>query len=255
MGILIHPILIHGQDRLAFWRKCQGDRFARVEIPAAALPARAGLVRAGEQPLKSYPWSSYPSYLVAAGKRPAWLRVERVLGSVRIGADDSQGRRGYDAWMEGRVLECGRSQSRQSLEAERKGVRQGWYLGDRSFKGKLLRRIADLPGGRPANSVGGEAVSAWSEEDAEQWIGSALADLGLDSEGLGRLAKGASEKLVMAWWLRVHTTLSRRWIAQRLQMGHETRVTLAVREVARSQVGPLAKLKRRVEDVRPSDDS
>ena len=50
-------------------------------------PVRAGLVRAGEQPLKGYPWSSYPSYLVASAKRPGWLRVERVLGSVGIGAD------------------------------------------------------------------------------------------------------------------------------------------------------------------------
>jgi len=218
-------------------------------------PVRAGLVRAGEQPLKGYQWSSYPSYLVAARERPVWLRVERVLGSVGIGADDSRGRRGYEAWMEGQVLECCRSQSRPSLEAEWKGVRRGWYLGDRTFKGKLLGRIADLLEGRQADSVGGEAVSAWSEEDAEQWIGSALADLGLDAAALRTLAKGASEKLVMAWWLRGHTTLSRQWIAERLQMGHETRVTLAVREVARTHGGPLAKLKRRVEEVRPSDDS
>jgi hypothetical protein len=38
-------------------------------------------------------------------------------------------------------------------------------------------------------------------------------------------------------------------------MGHETRVTLAVREIARTHAGPLAKLKRRVEEVRQSDDS
>ena len=45
-------------------------------------PARAGLIGIGKEKLKSYRWSSYPWYLNRAGKRPAWLKVERVLGSV-----------------------------------------------------------------------------------------------------------------------------------------------------------------------------
>ena len=118
-----------------------------------------------------------------------------------------------------------------------------------------MGRIEEMLEGRQADSVGGEAVRAWSQEEAERWIGSAVAELGLDPGSLRTLAKGASEKWVMAWWLRAHTTLSRQWIAQRLQMGHETRVTLAVREVAGTDTGPLAKLKRRVEQVRLSNNS
>ena len=112
-------------------------------------------MRAGEQPLKGYAWSSYPSDLAAAGKRP------------------------------------------------------GWYLGDRSFKGKLWERIGGLLENRKADSVNGEAVGAWSREDAERWIGSALAELGMDEEALRTTPKGTDEKDVMAWWLRGHTTLSR----------------------------------------------
>ncbi len=67
--------------------------------------------------------------------------------------------------------------------------------------------------------------------------------------------RGPGEELVMAWWLRGHTTRSRPWIAQRLHLGHATRVTLAVREVSRSKDGPLAKLKRRLQEVRQPDDS
>jgi hypothetical protein len=59
----------------------------------------------------------------------------------------------------------------------------------------------------------------------------------------------------MAWWLRGHTTLSRHWIAQRLRMGPETRVTWAVREVSRTKGGPLAELKQRIEAVRQPQDS
>ena len=42
-------------------------------------PARAGLL-GPEQPLASFPWSSYPRYLSGPAQRPAWLRVERLLG-------------------------------------------------------------------------------------------------------------------------------------------------------------------------------
>ncbi len=47
-------------------------------------PARAGLVRIGEQPLKRYRWSSYPWYLNRAGKKPAWLRREHVMGALGL---------------------------------------------------------------------------------------------------------------------------------------------------------------------------
>ncbi len=33
-----------------------------------------------EQPLEAYPWSSYPLYLAESAPRPAWLRVDRLLG-------------------------------------------------------------------------------------------------------------------------------------------------------------------------------
>ena len=42
-------------------------------------PARAGMLRP-EDPLRAYPWSSYPAYLVPAASRPPWVRVDRVIG-------------------------------------------------------------------------------------------------------------------------------------------------------------------------------
>jgi REP element-mobilizing transposase RayT len=42
-------------------------------------PARAKRL-IPEQPLRAYAWSSWPEDLKRPGKRPAWLRVERVLG-------------------------------------------------------------------------------------------------------------------------------------------------------------------------------
>jgi REP-associated tyrosine transposase len=40
--------------------------------------ARAKLLRPHE-PLRSYPWSSWPEYLKAPSRRPGWLRVDLLL--------------------------------------------------------------------------------------------------------------------------------------------------------------------------------
>ena len=53
-------------------------------------PARAKLVVA-DVPLKSFAWSSWPAYLLARSKRPAWLRVDRLLGEWGITKDSPEG--------------------------------------------------------------------------------------------------------------------------------------------------------------------
>jgi REP element-mobilizing transposase RayT len=65
-------------------------------------PVRAKLLAAG-QPLHSYRWSSYPLYLAPPGKRPGWLRVDRLLGEMGILKDSKAGRRElgggwYSSW-------------------------------------------------------------------------------------------------------------------------------------------------------------
>ncbi len=49
-------------------------------------PSRAGLVRPDEA-LRAYRWSIWPAYLASPGRRPACLRVDRVLGESRIPKD------------------------------------------------------------------------------------------------------------------------------------------------------------------------
>src|SRR5258706_9575387 len=44
-------------------------------------PARAKVL-SSEAPLRAFRWSSYPEYLKTPGQRPAWLRVDRVLGEL-----------------------------------------------------------------------------------------------------------------------------------------------------------------------------
>jgi len=75
-------------------------------------PARAKLVVA-DAPSKSFAWSSWPAYLLARSKRPAWLRVDRLVGewgipeTVRRGGNGLSGR-----WRNGAGRRKARSSSR-----------------------------------------------------------------------------------------------------------------------------------------------
>src|SRR5690349_1962436 len=80
-------------------------------------PVRAKLIDA-EQPLQTFPWSSYPEYLKPPGRRLQWLRVDRLLGENGIFKDSPAGRRQFGLRME---------QRRPSEKAKQwKPLRRGW---------------------------------------------------------------------------------------------------------------------------------
>ena len=88
-------------------------------------PVRAKLLEI-EQPLKAYRWSSYPEYLLVASKRPAWLRVDRLLGQWGIGEESIAGRNQFARGMEERKAQ------EESLQHEDwKRLRRGWCWGRR----------------------------------------------------------------------------------------------------------------------------
>ena len=83
-------------------------------------PVRAGLIRP-EQPLQTYPWSSYPLYLQEPAQRPAWLRVDRLLGEWGIPKDSAAGREQF----------AGQMEARRRAEGVGDYEPQGWGLGKR----------------------------------------------------------------------------------------------------------------------------
>lgn len=64
------------------------------------------------------PRPSFPAYAGRPSKRPAWLRVDRVLGSLRLQRDDARARRGYEAYLESRAL----GMERRELKGMPKGA-------------------------------------------------------------------------------------------------------------------------------------
>src|SRR6266511_6485497 len=100
-------------------------------------PVRAKLLMP-EQPLRDYRWSSYAEYLKAPGRRWRWLRVDRLLGEMRIPQDSTAGRRQFELAMEQR--------RGQETGQEWKGLRRGWYYGDAAFRQQLLEQVQGQAG-------------------------------------------------------------------------------------------------------------
>ncbi len=215
-------------------------------------PARTGLIRIGAERLKRYRWSSYPWYLNRAGKRAGWLSPERVMGSLGFGPKDVKG---YEAYIEGRVLELGSKAGRKELEEEWQALRRGWYVGDEGFAEKLKEHLVRVMKGRRRESHSGEAKAAHDEAVAERELQRAFRALGLNEGMVEGLPKGAAEKVVLAWWLRRRTTVSLRWVSERLGMGHYSRVTQAIRRAERRPGRKIKQIKHKLERLEMVEDT
>jgi putative transposase len=193
-------------------------------------PARAGLVRTGEL-LEQYRWSSYPSYLISPGKRANWLCVDRVLGELGARGDGRRDRQAYRKYTEELAKRYHEIEERKDLDREWKLLRRGWYLGSESFREKVLAVLDAVLDGKERESYQGEELRAHDEAEADRILQVGLRVLKLKEQDFTKMAKGAPEKQVLAWWLRKRTVVGRKWISQRLKMGDVSRVTQAINAV------------------------
>ena len=169
-------------------------------------PARAKLVAAND-PLKAFVWSSWPAYLLAPSKRPAWLRVDRLLGEWGIPKDSPAGRQRLDQALEER---------RGAEEGEEfKPIRRGWCLGEKAFRKELLAQMSERIGAEHY----GEERSETAAAQAEQIIAAELKRRRWREGELKKRPKGDGEKVAVAARLRAETTMTVGWIAERLEMG------------------------------------
>ena len=148
------------------------------------------------------------------------------------------------------MLELGIKAGRTELEASWKGLRRDWYVGGEGFRLGLLARAREMLTGKRRESLGGEVRRAHDQEQAERMVEWGLRRLGVRQEALRNQPKGQAEKQVLAWWLRGQTTVGRRWIAERLEMGYETRVSEAVSLVEGSRARKILELKEKLQGYR-----
>jgi len=169
-------------------------------------PVRAHLL-AQEQPLRDWRWSSYGHYLQGPTKRPAWLRVDRLLGEMGIPQDSTAGRRQFESAMEER--------RRRDEPGPWKSVERGWCLGDEEFRQELLEQMEPKLG----RHHGGPERQETAESRAERLLAEELERRGWSAEQLAGRRKGDREKVRIARRLRRETTMTLDWIAEQLNMG------------------------------------
>jgi len=173
-------------------------------------PARAKLLKP-EQPLRAYRWSSWPAYRKRPGQRPAWLRVDRVLGEANLKTDNATGRRQLE-----QALEQRRELERSQESGDWKRLRRGWCWGPKTFREELLEWIGQKQG--PQHY--GEELRESEEQKAQRLVAGLLRQAGWTEEELERRRKGDRKKARMAARLRAETTMTWAWITERLAMGH-----------------------------------
>ena len=201
-------------------------------------PARAGLIRVGREKLKRYRWSSYPWYLSRRG--PRWLNRGKVMASLELKESD---RRGYEAYLESRALELAIKKGRRELDEQWRVLRRGWYLGEDSFRHKLEDWLDQAASGTRRESHSGGARQAHNEAAAGKLLWRGRKALGLNAARWEALPAASLEKVALAWLLRRQTTVSLRWVAEHLQMGHYTRVCQAVSRMNRKPARKLRELR------------
>jgi hypothetical protein len=151
--------------------------------------------------------------------------------------------------VEGRVLELAIKARREELEQDWKGLRRGWYLGGEGFGERLTGLLEKAVEGRQRASHSGPARVAHDQAAAERLVRAGMKAVGLQASDLKKLRKGAPEKAALAWWLRERTTVRLAWIAERLDMGHASRVSQAVARMRKRPGRRLKQLQRMLKGV------
>jgi len=172
-------------------------------------PVRANLLKS-EKRLSAYAWSSYGEYLKSPARRLPWLRVDRLLGEMRIPQDTAAGRREFERQME---LRRGQEDPEQW---ER--LRRGWCWGAETFRQELLAQMEEKMGQEHYGAERHETAVAKAERIVEE----EMKRLGWRKADLVRHAKGHARKVRIASRLRGETTMTLQWIAERLNMGTKT---------------------------------
>jgi hypothetical protein len=169
-------------------------------------PARAKII-SGEQKLADFLWSSFSVYLKRPEWRPKWLEIRQLLGEHRIPRDSAAGRRQFERRMEERRW--------AELDEEWRPIRRGWYLGDKKFRKELLAQMKE----QRTEHHYGEAARESDAEFAETIVQEELKRRKWREQELIARRKGDAEKVKIAARLRRETTVTLKWIAERLRMG------------------------------------
>jgi REP element-mobilizing transposase RayT len=174
-------------------------------------PVRARMISLQER-LFDYRWSSYRFY-AAREERPEWFEPRRALGELGL-EDTVSGRRRYAERMRQRAVE----ELEEGNAHENEKLRRGWCLGGASFRERVLGMI-EKAGEKFSKAKEMDASIKRSHGEEEAWR---LLRRGLEHFGLEEMELKA---IAIARLIRTRTSVSNRWIARELFLGHVSSIT------------------------------
>jgi putative transposase len=181
-------------------------------------PARAGICAVED--LKSYALSSYPKYFKRSPVDA--LHREDFLGILEL-PDSLAGMNRY-----AKYLALSEAQDPKQKEALMKQYCRGWFIGSKETKKALAKNTA-----KQHPDVDWEGAN-WQELNESKWeflVVHELKRAGKTKTDIANEAKGAAWKIEIAQVLRKQTTANNSWIAQRLNMGHPSRVSNLIQNI------------------------
>ncbi|HMO03814.1 MAG TPA: transposase [Kiritimatiellia bacterium] len=183
-------------------------------------PVRAGLCTI--ETLRRRPLSSYFHYW--RKDDPACLCREAVLTLAEL-PNTTAGMQAYE------TLLASRDEANPRKRAELHALYQrGWFLGSKESKRQLVR---DLTAIDPRTAWTGRERREMNEEAWDLIVQKEMRRLKKTEADIQRDPKGAPWKATVAAVLRHLHNASNPWIAQRLNMGHPTRVSMATSKAMR----------------------
>jgi hypothetical protein len=161
--------------------------------------------------------------VTSAATRPKWLCVDRLFGEHGVPKDSSAGRQEFARRMElRRAAEDG---------LEFKSLLRGWCVGREEFRKELLQEMRR----KRADHYEVELRQA-DEAHARELVAAELRRRNWTEDDLMARRKGDPEKVKVALRLRQESTMSLKWIAQRLKMGawtHDSNLLVRQRKKSR----------------------
>ena len=206
-------------------------------------PFRAKLCGEGlARPLQDYAWSSYPAYCGVVRKRPDWLVREKVLGTWGLQEGKAGSLRRYREKLE-RFMRFEEDPAAGMRGEFNKQIKRGWYIGSEEFR----ERLDSMLMGRTRNDNYRSAQRRdHGPAEAERLWQKGLKMLDVEEEELLLAKSTRLEKQALAWLMKKNTTVTGKWIADRLQMGHLSTASIAINRFARDRSREATRIRKKL---------
>jgi REP element-mobilizing transposase RayT len=191
-------------------------------------PYRAGICGVGkEKPLESFRWSSYPHFIGRKRKHPEWLERKKVYRAWGIKGTKNECEKAYRHKIQ-RKMKCIEDPDAGRAREFEEQIKRGWFLGSERFRESLQPYLS---GQTKKDTYRGQQRKDHGKAEAERILKVLLAEFGLEEKELIALKSTHLTKQVIAWSLKMNTTVSGTWIADRLEMGHRVNASRAINKI------------------------